>query len=316
MNNKHLKLLSVFLGMLLLTQLSTCRTSEFKDIFLRCAPECFIYKSPVPLVEIKNAFEQVIGTIDVSNADLTGRWVMLAVKRYVVNKEDEKVVSDLLYSKTMLFNQSEGSVTVSDCFQQETYLLNETGFTIPQNSVFFSGLYFENKEDIQVSINNNIRLDAIWTLISLQNTEVSLEIAMFKVSDDSGVVELGNLEDPLGQDTDINCYSHLHLFSTGEKKFGDQWVPFQGEVKELLLKLNDFDDLNVALAFNTLAGQDDYAIVFNLGIENWEYRCLGFNNYAYTKDLLSFEGSFTIDAADVDCLSKSLGEYPFNFSAL
>lgn len=308
---KHSFLTFLFIAGLL-SQLNACRSSEFRDIFLNCAPECFTYESPVPVEKIKEAFEQVIATLGVSNTDLTGRWIMLSANRHTVDTADEKAVVDLLFSKSMIVNEAEGSVTVSDCHQEEIYPVTESGFTIPRDSVFFSSLYFTNDEDIEVRITDNIRLDAGWQLTTIQGTKVDLEVSMYKVSDNSeSNANIGSLGFPDQNSLQINCYSHLHLYNVGQKKFGDQWISFEGEVKELLLKLDDFDDISVAIGFNTLEGSEEYSILFNQ-----DYSCFGFSAYQSTQDLLSFEGSFTIDTADVDCSSKSLGEYPFNFSAL
>ncbi len=315
--NNVLRLSGLLLSVLLLAQLTACRTSEFNEIFSSCAPDCLVFESPVSVDETKNAFEQVIDTLVVSKEDLTGRWVMLSASRFQIDDEDEKSVSDLLFSKSMIFNEADGSVTVSDCHQEESYPLSEGSFTIPKDSVFFSSLYFENDKNIKVTITNNARLDAVWELTTLQGAQVKLDVRMYKVSDNSLITtKIGELEIPAAASLDINCYSHLHLFSAGEKKISEQWISFDVEVKELLLKLNNIDDANVALGFSTVEGEDDYVLAFNQGIEDQEYGCFGFSAYKPTQDLLSFTGSFTIDTADIDCASKSLGEYPFSFSAI
>ena len=184
---KQLGFLTLFVIAGLLSQLHACRSSEFQDVFLDCAPECLTYESPVPVEKIKSAFEQVVATLIVSNEDLTGRWVMLSANRHTIEKSDEQAVVDLLFSKSMIFNEAQGSVTVSDCHQEEIYPLTQSGFTIPKDSVFFSSLYFENDQDIEVRIANNIRLDASWQLTTLQGTEVELDVSMYKVSDNSAI---------------------------------------------------------------------------------------------------------------------------------
>lgn len=302
---------SLFIVLMSVLVLTGCNSSTLSDIFERCAPECTEVESTVPLEQIKNAFLQVIATIDVQKDNLTGRWVMLSASRYSVSEDNFRSFTDLLFTKSMVFTQVGETVEVSDCYNIETYPLIDSGFTIPQDSVFFSSLYFENQQAIQVNKNTNILLSATWTFITPQDTLESVEVNMYKVNDSaSATAQLGLLDTH-----DIYCYSYLHVFTSAEQLFGNQWIPGNFEIKEMLLKIDpNSGDENVALASKASNGVvDEYRIIYNQNIELEEYECFGNNTMNATDDHLFFTGNFTITALDIDC-NKPLGESEFTVS--
>jgi hypothetical protein len=140
---------------------------------------------------------------------------------------------------------------------------------------------------------------------------------MYKVSDNDALdAKIGSLKDPDNTETDINCYDFLYLYSAGEVRNFEQWIPVKGEVKELVLKTNASIFENVAMAFNSLDGTPSHSIVYNFNVPLDEFSCFGEYQLETTKDQLSFEGNFTITVSDVDCISKSVGQYAFKFTAL
>jgi len=291
--------------------LSGCKSSEFSDIFDRCAPECVELESSVPLEEVKTAFNQVIDTVEVQTNDLTGRWVMLSAERYSVNEERFRSFTDLLFTKSMVFTQIDNDLYVSDCYNTEIYPLTSSGFTIPKDSVFFASLYFENENAISVNKVSNKLLNADWLFTTPQDTQENVEVNMYKVNNsNSETAVLGSID----LTDDIYCYSYLHLFTSAEQLFNNQWFPADIEIKEMLLKIDPTSgDENIGLSSKVSNGtSEEYKIIFNQGIEFDEYECFGENIMDATDDHLSFEGSFNITALDVGC-SKGLGESTFSF---
>lgn len=294
-----------------LLALSSCNSSTLSDIFERCAPECTEVESTVPLEQIKTAFLQVIGTIEVQDDNLTGRWVMLSASRYSVNEDAFRSFTDLLFTKSMVLTEVGDTVQVSDCYNTEIYPLTDAGFTIPKDSVFFSSLYFENQQAIQVNKNSNILLNATWSFVTPQETLESVEVNMYKVNDsDSATVPIGFVNDD-----DIYCYSYLQVFTSAEQLTANQWFPVNIEIKEMLLKIDPSSgDENIALASKATNGvNDEYRIIYNQNIPLEEYECFGDNSMGSTDDHLYFFGDFTITSLDVDC-NKPLGENEFEVS--
>lgn len=293
--------------------LHACKSSEFSDIFERCAPECTQVESAVPLAEVEKAFTQVINTIEVSTLNLTGRWVMLSASRYSINESKFRAFTDLLFTKSMVITEVGNTVQVSDCYHTEIYPLTDSGFTIPKESVFFSSLYFENQNAIVVNKKSNKLLSANWTFVTPQDTLTNVEVNMYKVNDSaSATAQLGTVN---GTD-DIYCYSYLDVFTSAEQLFNNQWIPGQFEIKEMLLKIDPASgDENIALASKVSNGaSDEYKIIYNQNIEGEEYECFGENSMENgAEDHLSFFGSFEITNLDIDC-NKPLGNSNFEFS--
>src|SRR5690606_13474340 len=123
--------------------------------------------SPINLAQAVKDFEQVVTTVGADDSNLDGHWVMLSTKRYAFENADERSVNDVLYTRNLILTDLGNTLEVSDCYNTETYALDEQGFTIPQDSVFFSSLYFDNQDDIQVKRSSNTLLEATWRFVTL-----------------------------------------------------------------------------------------------------------------------------------------------------
>jgi len=304
-----------FLSVLILVSLSAlsgCKSSALTDIFKRCEPKCTDSQSTIPLEQIKNVFLQIVEDAPVQTDNLTGRWVMLSASRYSENSSTFRSFTDLLFTKSMVLTEVGNTIEVSDCYNKEIYPLEDSGFTIPQDSIFFSSLYFENQNPIVVNVVNNKLLSATWTFTTPQETQETVEVDMYKVADsDSPTAVLGTINST----DDIYCYSFLNVFTSAEQLFGGQWIPGNFEIKEILLKIDpNSGDENIALGSKASNGiVDEYKIIYNQNIELEEYECFGENTMGASDDYLSFFGDFTITTPDQDC-DKPLGESEFEVS--
>lgn len=299
--------------------LQTCKSSDIREIFERCAPGCVSYESPVPIEQVKNALTGAVAVIDeLDEGTLTGRWVMLSTNRYAIDESDRKSITDILFTKSMVFTDNGSEIVVSDCFNSESYPLSENGFTIPKDSIFFSSLYFDNQDDIQVNRENNNLLEASWNFSTPQGSESLVEASMYKVSNsDSPSFPLGSINNEDG----IYCYSYLHFFTKGEQRFDGQWIQGENEIKEMLLTIDPASgDNNLALGLERNNDDTEYAIIFNQGITGQTYECFGSNTMeSSSEDFLSFKGSFSINTPDTSCNSvggQSFGQKLFSFTAL
>jgi len=337
----HLKTVITMLILVLSIQfLVTCKSSEFSDIFERCEPDCSTIESELSVTDIEDALTERITSIPgLDNKELSGRWVLFAAKRYGTDQDSLKTVNDLIFTKSMIFTETlngvpviEGEVgdqiTVSDCQQEETYALTESGFTIPQSSVFFSSLYFENSTAIIVNKNSDKELNGDWTFVSPQDTEETIDLTMFKVDKIStatstvGLITTVEQADPtpIVINTDIFCYSYLNIISKAEILFEGNLVESSGQIEELFLAIdpNSFDQ-NIYLNIYTENGISNSTLVFDQGVDGQEYTCPGLATFASSSDdYLAFEGGFDITVNDIDCVisGRSKSTNSFSFSPL
>ncbi len=318
--NPPLRLLPFFsLLLLAVGTLHGCKNSSFEEVIGRCLPECEAFDSPIPVGEVKNAFEGTITNTQTGLAKdvLTGRWIMLVADRFTVDSASEKQVNDVLFTKTLLLTDFGTTLEVSDCHNTETYTLSDGKFTIPKNSIFFNIPGYDNIAAIQVNENQqNLRLSSLWNFKTPQNTTAQLDVNLYKVDDsDLGSESLGKLNG----DVDIFCYSYLHLFTVAEKRLANTniWISGQAEYKEVVLKLDASDglwDSSLSLAITSSGNGKSSQIFYNQNTGG-EYECFGSVDFGHdSDDFLSFSGEMNL-VPDSDCLQTDLNQL-LSFSGL
>src|SRR5690606_35474909 len=164
---------------------------------------------------------------------------------------------------------------------------------------------------------SNTLLEATWRFVTLEGSESDINARLFKIDNVVATYPLGAIN---AQD-DIYCYTYLHFYSSGERQFQQQWIPYDSEIKELQMTIDALSgDNTVSLSSRRVNETNAYTILFNQDIDGQEYECFGDTEITNTtSDYLSFSGSFTIKTPDSVCNDingQALGESTFSFTGL